>query len=147
MKRVIKRYSNRKLYDIQESRYVTLEDVAEMIRNGRDVSVVDADTGEDLTAMILTEILVEAARSRRASLPAAFLSQLIRYGDAWDEFAQKSLRASMGSIATSQREFERIFQEWATHTGLSVSDERQARKARKQKTRGRSTASRPRARR
>lgn len=147
MKTALKRYSNRKLYDIQESRYVTLEDVAEMIRNGGDVSVVDADTGEDLTAMILTEILVESARSRRASLPAAFLSQLIRYGDAWDEFAQKSLRASMGAVATSQREFERIFQQWATHTGLSVSDERQARKARKRKTRGRSTAARPRARR
>lgn len=147
MKRVIKRYSNRKLYDVQESRYVTLDDLAEIIRRGREVSVVDADTGEDLTAMILTEILVENARSRRTSLPAAFLSQLIRHGDAWDEFVQKSLRASMGAVATSQREFERIYQQWANQTGLAASEERPARKPRKQKTRGRKTASRPRARR
>ena len=51
---VIKRYSNRKLYDTQESRYVTLEEIEEMIRGGREISVADASSGEDLTSVTLT---------------------------------------------------------------------------------------------
>ena len=54
---VIKRYSNRKLYDTQESRYVTLEEIEEMIRGGKEISVVDASTGEDLTSVTLAQII------------------------------------------------------------------------------------------
>jgi polyhydroxyalkanoate synthesis repressor PhaR len=74
---VIKRYSNRKLYDTQESRYVTLEEIEEMIRAGREISVVDATSGEDLTSVTLTQIILENERNRRANLPSAFLHQLI----------------------------------------------------------------------
>ena len=59
---VIKRYSNRKLYDTQESRYVTLEEIEEMIRAGKEISVVDAASGEDLTAVTLTQIILENQR-------------------------------------------------------------------------------------
>ena len=62
---VIKRYSNRKLYDTQESRYVTLEEIEEMIRGGREISVVDAASGEDLTSVTLTQIILENERTRR----------------------------------------------------------------------------------
>ena len=60
---VIKRYSNRKLYDTQESRYVTLEEIEEMIRAGREISVVDAASGEDLTSVTLTRIILENERN------------------------------------------------------------------------------------
>jgi polyhydroxyalkanoate synthesis repressor PhaR len=78
---VIKRYSNRKLYDTQESRYVTLEEIEEMIRAGKEVSVVDAASGEDLTSVTLTQIILENERNHRATLPSAFLHQLIKHGE------------------------------------------------------------------
>lgn len=114
---VIKRYSNRKLYDTQESRYVTLEEIEEMIRAGKEITVVDAATGEDLTSVTLTQIILENERARRTSLPAAFLHQLIKYGEAWQEFVQRSLRASLEGIISNQREMERVFREWAARAG------------------------------
>ena len=101
---VVKRYSNRKLYDTQESRYVTLEELEELIRAGKEISVADAATGEDLTSVTLAQILLENERNRRASLPTAFLHQLIKHGQAWQEFVQKSLRSSLEGLTTSQRE-------------------------------------------
>ena len=92
---VIKRYSNRKLYDTQESRYVTLEEIEEMIRGGREISVVDAASGEDLTSVTLTQIILENERTRRASLPSAFLHQLIKHGESWQDFVQKSMRSCL----------------------------------------------------
>ena len=114
---IIKRYANRKLYDPQQSQYVTLEELEEMIRAGREITVTDATTGEDLTAMVLAQIILEKARSRRPSLPTAFLHQLIQYGEAWQDFAVTSLKTSLEGIMTSQREAERILREWAAGCG------------------------------
>jgi polyhydroxyalkanoate synthesis repressor PhaR len=114
---VIKRYSNRKLYDTQESRYVTLDEIEEMIRAGREVQVLDATTGDDLTSVTLSQILLETERSRRGGLPASFLHQLIKHGEAWQEFVQRSMRASLEGIITSQREMDRVFRDWATRAG------------------------------
>ena len=114
---VIKRYSNRKLYDTQESRYVTLEEIEEMIRAGKEIAVVDAASGEDLTSVTLAQIILEKARSRRPSLPTAFLHQLIQYGEAWQDFAVASLKTSLEGIMTSQREADRILREWAAGCG------------------------------
>src|SRR6267143_1577933 len=66
MSYVIKRYSNRKLYDTQESRYVTLEELEELIRAGKEISVVDVSIDEDLTSVTLAQIILENERSRRA---------------------------------------------------------------------------------
>jgi len=114
---VIKRYSNRKLYDTQESRYVTLEEIEEMIRGGREVSVVDASTGEDLTSVTLTQIILEHERNHRGTLPIGFLHQLIKHGEAWQEFVQRSMRSSLEGIVTSQREMERVVRDWAARSG------------------------------
>jgi polyhydroxyalkanoate synthesis repressor PhaR len=114
---VIKRYANRKLYDPQESRYVTLEELEAMIGAGQEISVTDAATSEDLTAVILTQIILEKARQRRTTLPTAFLHQLIQYGGAWQDFAVQSLKASLEGIMTSQHEADRILREWASHCG------------------------------
>jgi len=114
---VIKRYSNRKLYDTQESRYVTLEEIEEMIRGGKEISVVDASTGEDLTSVTLAQIILENERNRRAALPSAFLHQLVKHGEAWQDFVQRSMRSSLEGVITSQREMDRVFREWATRAG------------------------------
>src|SRR5215475_9621603 len=114
---VIKRYSNRKLYDTQESRYVTLEEIEEMIRNGKEISVVDAATGEDLTSVTLTQIILENERSHRSALPSGFLHQLIKYGEAWQDFVQRSMKSSLEGIVSNQREMERVFREWSTRAG------------------------------
>src|SRR5262249_32562385 len=114
---VIKRYSNRKLYETQESGYVTREEIEEMIRGGREISVVDASSGEDLTSVTLTQIILENERTRRSALPSAFLHQLIKHGEAWQDFVQRSMRSSMEGIVSSQREMERIFREWTTRAG------------------------------
>jgi polyhydroxyalkanoate synthesis repressor PhaR len=114
---VIKRYSNRKLYDTQESRYVTLEEIEEMIRAGREISVVDAASGEDLTSVTLTQIILENERNHRANLPSAFLHQLIKHGEAWQEFVQRTMRSSLEGFVSSQRDMERVFREWSTRAG------------------------------
>jgi len=114
---VIKRYSNRKLYDTQESRYVTLEEIEEMIRAGREITVVDAASGEDLTSVTLTQIILENERNHRANLPSAFLHQLIKHGEAWQEFVQRTMRSSLEGFVSSQRDMERVFREWSSRSG------------------------------
>jgi len=114
---VIKRYSNRKLYDTQESRYVTLEELEELIRAGKEISVVDVSTGEDLTSVTLAQIILENERNHRATLPTGFLHQLIKHGEAWQDFVQKSLKSSLEGILTSQREADRVLREWVARAG------------------------------
>lgn len=114
---LIKRYANRKLYDQSRSRYVTLEDLEEFIRQGREIRVVDAVSGEDLTSLTLAQIILDNARGRRSVLPAAFLHQLIKHGEAWQDFVQQSLQASLSGIVASQREAERVLREWGSRAG------------------------------
>jgi polyhydroxyalkanoate synthesis repressor PhaR len=78
---VIKKYGNRRLYDTTGSRYVNLEDLAALVRKGRDVQVVDAKTGRDLTRVILTQIITEDAKEKPTGLPLELLRQLIMASD------------------------------------------------------------------
>jgi polyhydroxyalkanoate synthesis repressor PhaR len=77
--RVVKRYANRKLYDTQRSRYVTLEQIAEMIRGGEDVKIVDNNSKEDLTAITLTQIIFEEEK-KQSFLPLSALRNIIQSG-------------------------------------------------------------------
>mgnify|MGYP001033913459 CR=1 FL=1 len=77
---VIKRYPNRKLYDTEAKQYITLEGIAALIRQGQEVSVVDHATGDDLTAVTLTQIIFEQEKKRRNFLPQAVLAGLIQAG-------------------------------------------------------------------
>src|SRR6201987_5466404 len=78
---VIKKYGNRRLYDTASSRYVNLDDLAEHIRAGREVQVVDAKSGQDLTRVILTQIITEDAKDKPTGLPLELLRQLIVASD------------------------------------------------------------------
>lgn len=123
---VIKRYSNRKLYDVQASRYVTLDDLEHIIREGKDILVQDSATGEDITSMILTQIVLQTERGGRAALPTAFLHQLIKYGETWQDVMAKGLHTTLEGIVSSQRETDRIFRAWAAGAGLVPTKERAA---------------------
>jgi polyhydroxyalkanoate synthesis repressor PhaR len=74
---IIKKYGNRRLYDTSGSRYVNLEEIAAQVRNGKDVQVLDAKTGEDLTRVILTQIILEDAKGQPSGLPTELLRQLV----------------------------------------------------------------------
>src|ERR1700690_3775677 len=78
---VIKKYGNRRLYDTAGSRYVNLEDIAALIREGRELKVVDAKTGQDLTRVTLTQIITEDAKDKPTGLPLELLRQLIIASD------------------------------------------------------------------
>lgn len=79
---VVKKYANRRLYNTESSSYITLDNLAEMVRAGRDFVVYDARTGDDITRSVLTQIIVEEENKGHAVLPTNFLRQLIGfYGD------------------------------------------------------------------
>jgi polyhydroxyalkanoate synthesis repressor PhaR len=74
---VIKKYENRRLYDTTNSRYVNLEEVAQFLQQGNDVQVIDASSGEDITRLILTQIIVEDAKTPESSFPLDLLRQMV----------------------------------------------------------------------
>ena len=78
---VIKKYGNRRLYDTAGSRYVNLDDIAALVREGRELKVVDAKTGQDLTRVTLTQIITEDAKDKPTGLPLELLRQLIIASD------------------------------------------------------------------
>jgi polyhydroxyalkanoate synthesis repressor PhaR len=80
MARVIKRYGNRKLYDVEASEYVSLDQVAALIRGGATVEVVDNVTGEDITAQTLTQIVLDEGKRGKSILPTELLHDLLRRG-------------------------------------------------------------------
>lgn len=81
MVRLIKRYESRKLYDTEESRYVSLEELAEWVRAGQEIQVVDNGTGEDVTAQTLTQVILELGKNGRSRLSSDFLHEVIRFGE------------------------------------------------------------------
>ncbi len=92
---LVKKYANRRLYDTEESRYITLEERADKIRAGSDATVVDAATGDDLTQATFAQLILES-RGGAKLLPVPLLTQLIRMGDdALAEFMGRTLSASL----------------------------------------------------
>ena len=78
---LFKKYANRRLYNMSESKYVTLDDMSKLIREGYDVKVIDAKTKEDVTSFILTQIILEQAKNKNILLPVPFLHFVLRNGD------------------------------------------------------------------
>jgi len=91
----IKKYPNRRLYDTSAGKYVNLEDLATMIRDGREIQVVDSKTGEDITRVVLTQIILEDAKGQPTGLPLELLRQLIMVSDrAGQEFISWYLKSA-----------------------------------------------------
>ncbi len=96
--KVIKRYTNRKLYDTVESRYVTLDEIAEMIKQGVEVKIVDNKTKEDLTSVTLAQIVFEEEK-KRSRMPLSVLREIIRHpGESISDFIQKEVSPRVASI-------------------------------------------------
>ncbi len=91
--RIIKRYANRKLYDTEHSRYVTLDQISEMIRNGDDVKIVDNKTKEDLTTVTLAQIIFEEEKKQRSFLPLGAMRNIIQSGGQWFAEAQRRVQS------------------------------------------------------
>ncbi len=105
---VIKKYANRRLYDTKSSTYVTLEHLAEMVKDGIEFEVRDARSGEDITRSVLTQIIFEEEAKGQNLLPVRFLRQLIKfYGDSLQAFVPGYLDLSMESFAKHQDEMRR----------------------------------------
>ncbi len=101
---LIKKYENRRLYDTTNSRYVNLDEVAQMLRRGDEVQVVDASSGEDITRLILTQIIVEDAKLPDSSFPLDILRQMvIASGRASQENALKYMKAMFDMYQNSYR--------------------------------------------
>jgi polyhydroxyalkanoate synthesis repressor PhaR len=101
---VIKKYENRRLYDTTNSRYVNLEEVAQLVQSGKDVQVVDAATGEDLTRLVLTQIIVEDAKTPNSNFPLDVLRQMVvASGRASQESTLKYMKAVFDMYQSAYR--------------------------------------------
>ncbi|MEL6773441.1 MAG: polyhydroxyalkanoate synthesis repressor PhaR [Pseudomonadota bacterium] len=107
---VIKKYANRRLYNTARSTYVTLDDLAKMVRDGEDFAVFDAKSGEEITHSVLTQIIFEEESKGHNMLPTNFLRQLIRlYGDTLQSVVPTYLDASMEAFAQNQERMRATF--------------------------------------
>ena len=103
---VIKKYANRRLYDTSASAYVTLEHLSELVRQGKEFTVQDAKTGEDLTRAVLAQIIFEQENRKEGVLPVSFLRQLIQfYGDSFQSMLPAYLELSMKSFTQQQEKW------------------------------------------
>jgi polyhydroxyalkanoate synthesis repressor PhaR len=112
-KLLLKKYANRRLYDTEKSRYVTLNNVAHMIKEGRQVEVIDAKTMEDVTALILTQIILEMGKDKNGLLPVPLLHLIIQYGEnVLEEFFDKYLQQTIENYLTYKRSVDEQFRKW-----------------------------------
>jgi len=133
--KVIKRYGNRKLYDTQQSHYVTLEEISRMVREGQDLRVIDNKTQEDLTSVTLTQIMLEEEKSTKNAYPLTLLKNLIQQsGGSLTDLVQKGKESfetmkteGMGQITRiiekgheTTEEGAHLLKEWLTHQQRSI---------------------------
>lgn len=109
---VIKRYENRKLYDSSRSTYITLEEIAGLIREGKEIRVVDAKTNDDLTKSTLALIIMEGERQKKNLLPLSFMYQLIKYGESIQGVFQDYLSTGFDTFLATQQEAQKRLREW-----------------------------------
>jgi len=101
---VIKKYENRRLYDSTNSRYINLDEIAQLVKQGRDVKVVDAVSGEDITRVVLTQIIMEDAKEPDSAFPLGILRQMIvASGRATQESALKYMKAMFDMYQNAYR--------------------------------------------
>jgi polyhydroxyalkanoate synthesis repressor PhaR len=110
---LLKKYSNRRLYDTERNAYVTLTHVGDLIKQGREVQIVDAATQQDVTAFVLTQILLEEAKKKNLLLPVPLLHLFIRYGETLlHEFFDKYLEQTLESYLAYKASFDEQFAKW-----------------------------------
>lgn len=113
MARLVKRYSNRKLYDTTESRYVTLDEIARWVRAGEDVKITENENGEDLTAVTFAQIILEGERKKSGLLSLGLMRELIQHGEAALHNIAATVDRGMEAIRTAPERAGRRVQELA----------------------------------
>ncbi|ODN72621.1 polyhydroxyalkanoate synthesis repressor PhaR [Methylobrevis pamukkalensis] len=127
---IIKKYANRRLYNTGTSTYVTLEDLAQMVKGGEDFIVHDAKSGEEITRSVLTQIIFEQEGKGQNLLPVTFLRQLIRfYGDSMQTLVPGYLEQSIASLTREQEKFRQTMTHTFGGTGLEAMEEQVRRNA------------------
>jgi len=124
---VIKKYANRRLYNTATSTYVTLDDLAAMVKGGTDFLVYDAKTGEDITRSVLTQIIFEEENKGTNLLPINFLRQLIRfYGDSMQAFVPGFLEFSLDNLGKEQDKFRaQLLEAWGADPFKAMQEQAQ----------------------
>ncbi len=111
MELLIKRYGNRKLYNTEQSRYITLEEIAKLVRQGRNVKVVDNENGNDLTAVTFAQIILEEEKNRSRLLPVSLLRELVQAGEATLQELVSRFDRSLEAIGSMREKAGRRMQE------------------------------------
>jgi polyhydroxyalkanoate synthesis repressor PhaR len=124
---VIKRYPNRKLYNTEAKQYITLEQIAHLIRDGQEVEVVDHATGEDMTALTLTQVILEQERRRSGFLPQTVLTGLIQAGGERLSTLRRALASPLELARHVDEEIERRLQSLVTRGELAAEEGRRLR--------------------
>lgn len=118
--KIIKRYQNRKLYDTERSCYVTLNEIADLIKNGEDVKVVDNRTKRDLTSLTLAQIIFEEEKKRKKFLPLDLLRNIIQSSSgSFVDFWKKSITTGVESIGQAHGDLEGFFQKLIARGAMS----------------------------
>lgn len=120
----LKKYANRRLYDTETSTFMSLSQVAELVKQGREIEVVDAKTGEDVTNFILSQIVLEEIKNKSLLLPISLLYMLIRYGDSvlsefFDNYLEQTLKNYLAYKSSMDEQFRRwleIGQNFSSYT-------------------------------
>ncbi len=119
---VLKKYANRRLYDTEQSAYVTLDEVADIIKAGKNIQALDAKSKEDVTEFILTQIILENARKKNALLPKPLLHMIIRYGDnVLGEFFEKYLELIIKNYLSYKNKVDEQYKMWLDF-GMNMSE-------------------------
>ena len=119
---VLKKYANRRLYDTEQSAYVTLDEVADIIKAGKNIQALDAKSKEDVTEFILTQIILENARKKNALLPKPLLHMIIRYGDnVLGEFFEKYLELISKNYLSYKNKVDDQYKMWLDF-GMNMSE-------------------------
>lgn len=121
--RTIKKYQNRKLYDTRDSCYITLDEIAKLIQRGEDIVVIDNRTKNDVTSIILTQILVDQEKSQKSILPLSMLKQIIRTGSgSLFDFIQRYVLLGIESEADAQTEAMRYIEHMVTRGEITKAE-------------------------
>lgn len=117
---IVKKYANRRLYNTSTSSYITLDDLAGMVRDDVEFQVLDAKTGDDITHSILTQIIMDEESSGEQMLPVSFLRQLIgMYGNSMQSLMPSYLEASMQNFRENQSKIREAFEKGISNTPLA----------------------------
>jgi polyhydroxyalkanoate synthesis repressor PhaR len=118
---VLKKYANRRLYDTHKSAYVTLAEVAAVIRQGKTIKAFDAKTKEDVTAFVLTQIVLEEAKNNNTLLPVPLLHMIIRYGEnILHDFFENYLEQTINAYVAYKGKADEQFKKWL-EVGMDLS--------------------------